>query len=181
MGDNFNPDTDVWATRADTSAKKIKFPMTAWPSTWDKPSYANGILTVTMRMDFDEFKQNYAGAFEGRCQPRSFCSWTEDKTNLTTGGTCGCNASSRFKDLCQDTNNAGENVCAWAQKDIDCPKGGCYGIGFKMGKLTYDAPVSPRPAPVCYPKAGFDVKWLDGGDIAQACKNAPTIPPQFCN
>ena len=98
-----------------------------------------------------------------------------------TGGTCGCNASSPFKDLCQDTNNAGENVCAWAQKDIDCPKGGCYGIGFKMGKLTYDAPVSPRPAPACYPKPGFDVKWLDGGDIAQSCKNAPTIPPQFCN
>ena len=181
VGDSFNPDTDVWATRADTTAKKIKFPMTAWPSTWDRPSYANGILTVTMRMNFDEFTKNYAAAFEGRCQPRSFCSWTPDPSNLKTGGTCGCNPSSPFAALCQDTNNAGENVCAWAQKDIDCPKGGCYGIGFRMGKMTYDAPMSPRPAPVCYPKAGFDVKWLDGGDIAQSCKNAPTIPPQFCN
>lgn len=182
VGDNFNMDSDVWATRASIGTKPVKFTepgATAWPAGWDR-TVTGGVLTVTMRMNFPDFAAAYKGAFGDKCQPRSFCSWTANNT-LPTGGTCSCNGSGAFASLCADTNNAGENVCAWTQKDIDCPAGGCYGIGFKMGKVAYDPPVVPRPAPGCYPKAGWDVPWLKAGDIAQDCKDAPTIPPQFCS
>ncbi len=183
VGDGFDPNTDVWATQADVAGKPVKFtpPGTVtWPAGWEK-AYANGVLTVTMRMNFQAFIDNYNGAFQGRCQPASFCTWTPS-SGLPAGGTCGCTEGGLFTDLCKDTNSAGENVCAWAQKDIDCPKGGCYGIGFKIGStFTYDPPTSPRPAPACYGKAGWDTTWTPAsGGIAQSCTSAPTIPPQFC-
>jgi hypothetical protein len=185
VGDGFNPATDVWATQADISTKPMKFtpppgsPPTpegkvpiAWPETWGKPSVVNGVLTITMSMDFADFRTKYYGAFEGRCQPRSFCQWNPDRqnSNLPQGGTCSCKSGGPFSDVCGDKNNAGEDVCAWAQKDIDCPSGGCFGIGFKMGTVAYDPVVSPRPAPEPFPTAGWDRKFVAApASLAQSC------------
>jgi hypothetical protein len=191
VGTPFDPNTDVWATRADTKSQPVTFspPQNmAWPPGWGR-SYdsAKGVLTVTMNMGFPEFATNYNGAFKENCKPASFCTWTESRGN-PQGGTCGCTPSGRYFGLCSDTNTAGENVCAWSQKDVDCPVGGCYGIGFKTGStFVYDpAPAAnPRPARACFPKdAAWNVKYIDAAPglagAAPICTNAPKLPLQFC-
>ena len=154
----------------------------AWPSGWGR-SYnaATGVLTVTMNMGFPEFATAYKSAFKDNCQPSSFCTWTEGKT----GGTCGCNASGPFAALCADKNKAGEDVCAWSQKDVDCPSGGCYGIGFRTGStFVYDPAVESRPGQSCIPKdAAWNVPFVPApGGIAQNCPNTAQDPVliNFC-
>ena len=65
-----------------------------WPSTsgsqaaaYDK---ATGIVTVTMNMNFSEFKDAYDKTAKTCCLPESFCSWTGDDTEAQ-GGKCSCN------------------------------------------------------------------------------------------
>ena len=185
VGSPFDPNTDVWATRADIQKDPVTFSppnYVAWPSGWGR-SYdaATGVLTVTMNMSFPEFATAYKGAFKENCQPSSFCTWTEGKT----GGACGCNPTGPFASLCADKNKAGEDVCAWSQKDVDCPTGGCYGIGFKTGAtFVYDPPVSPRPGQACLPKnAAWNVPFVPApGGIAQSCPNTAKDPVliNFC-
>jgi len=105
------------------------------------------------------------------------------------GGTCGCTPAGKnslFATACNELNHAGENVCAWSQKDVDCPLGGCYGIGFKTGTtFVYDPPVKARPKLACYPKdAVWNVQYVkaDPPGIAgptPVCTDAPKLPLQF--
>lgn len=151
VGANFNKDdpAQLWATQVDVRGVPFQVHPAAWPETWTTEYDGNGVLTVTMNMNFAAFKTNYLAKFEELCQPGTFCQWTPSKT-LPTGGTCGCKTDGLFADRCADASKAGANVCtAWAQKDVDCPKGGCYGIGFKMADMTYD--VDKRPAPKPFP------------------------------
>ena len=194
VGTPFDPNTDVWATRADVKSQPVTFSppsIVAWPAGWGR-SYdaAKGVLTVTMNMGFPDFATNYNKAFKENCMPASFCTWT--RGNNPQGGTCGCTPTGPFAlyaNLCNDTNTAGENVCAWSQKDVDCPVGGCYGIGFKTGSTFVYDPVpaaNPRPAQVCFPKdAAWNVSYIDAAPgLAGAepiCTNAPKLPLQFCN
>jgi len=171
VGDGFDIDNagQLWATRIKIGNFPFSKPEAeTWPTEWTK-QYANGILTVTLNMNFDGFNKNYKNTFQDLCAPSSFCSWTPDD-KLPNGGTCGCNTTGVFATQCGDLNNSHQNVCAaWAQKDVDCPKDGCYGIGFKMAKMTYD--VDKRPPAEDYPKG---LPWFrpfvkaEGG-IAQSC------------
>ncbi|MFO1325182.1 MAG: G8 domain-containing protein [Burkholderiales bacterium] len=172
VGDNFDKDNSehLWATRARVQGVPFTLdPIATWPTAWTK-EYANGVLTVTMKMNtYDDFKANYKAAFEGNCQPRNFCSWSANDA-LPTGGTCGCNANGIFSKNCGDTNAEGKDICAaWALKDVDCPKGGCYGFGFKMGKMTYG--VDKRPKPETYPPGPpWTIPWTNAANgIAQSC------------
>lgn len=185
VGDGFDPENDVWATQANISGAPSFSPkgQVDWASTGWAKSYANGILTVTMNMGFKQFQDNYNKVFQANCQPASFCSW-QPNSRLPQGGTCGCNATGLYADLCNDKSADGGNVCTWAQRTVDCPAGGCYGIAFKTGTtFVYDPPVSPRPAQACFPKdAKWNVTYVPAQNgIAQSCTNAPKLPLQFCN
>ena len=94
--------------------------------------------------DFDEFSKTTRARSKAGASRAASARGRRDNANLATGGTCGCNASSPFEAV-PDTNNAGENVCAWAQKDIDCPQGGCYGYRLQDGEDDLRRAVSPRP------------------------------------
>jgi hypothetical protein len=171
VGENFNPDDleQLWATRADVRGVPYKInEVNPLPKSWTK-KYANGVLEITMTMkDFDGFNDNYKAAFQDNCQPGNFCSWSSNAA-LPTGGTCGCNASSPFAKQCGDLNNAGENVCAWAQKAVDCPKGGCYGIGFKMATMTYDTVKPPEPGTFPAGLPWFTDFTPAANGVAQSC------------
>jgi hypothetical protein len=186
VGTPFDPNKDVWATRADIRTGPVTFSppnYVAWPLGWGR-SYnsATGVLTVTMNMGFPDFATAYNNTFKENCQPSSFCTWTDGRSG---GGTCGCNTTGPFANECADRNKAGENVCAWSQKDVDCPSGGCYGFGFKTGStFVYDPPVNPRPKQACFPKdAIWNVNYVPApGGIAQNCpdpKNPVLI--NFCS
>lgn len=186
VGSPFDPNTDVWATRANIAGDPIKFTApdaVAWPAGWTR-TYSNGILTISMPMNFPDFQTKYLASFQENCQPSSFCTWMPN-TRLPAGGTCGCNPNSPFAALCADASASGKNVCEWSQKDVDCPSGGCYGIGFKTGTtFTYDQGAALRPAQSCL-KAGdpkWDVKFVPAvPGMAQSCTDAPLLPTQFCN
>jgi len=172
VGEGFEKDNPeyLWATRARVQGVPFALDrISDWPTGWTK-EYADGVLTVKMQMNgYDAFKANYKATFEDICQPRNFCSWTPNDS-LPTGGTCGCNSSSIFAKNCGDLNHAGQTVCAaWGQKDIDCPKGGCYGIGFKMAKMTYG--VDKRPKPETYPPGPpWNIPWTNAANgVAQSC------------
>ena len=184
VGTGFDPNVDVWASRADVSVKPPVFGgpgAQPWPSGWTRDyDPVTGVLTVTMDMSFLEFATNYNAAYEGRCQPASFCSWDG------AAKSCGCNPASRQLGLCQDPSNNGKDVCSWAMADVDCPKGGCYGIGFKMSSQFVTDKTSPRPAAACFNKVknpGFDVMFKSPADptLAGSCEKSPTLPSQFCN
>jgi hypothetical protein len=191
VGKPFDPNTDVWATRASTNGVPVEFanPL-AWPPGWGRSYDSNsGVLTVTMNMGFPGFATDYNKAFKDNCQPRSFCTWEgrTDPLHPERGGTCSCNMSGPFSGVCADKNTAGEDVCAWSQKDVDCPNGGCFGFGFKTGAtFVYNPAPSPRPSPSCLkPNSAWNVTYIDAAPglagAAPICTNAPKlVPPKFC-
>jgi len=193
VGKPFDANTDVWATRANTKAIPVTFSAPnslAWPSGWGR-SYnsTTGVLTVTMNMGFPGFADDYNKSFKDNCQPPSFCKWDTNRTDPLhpeRGGSCTCNPAGPFATVCQDTNTAKEDVCAWSQKDVDCPSGGCWGIGFKTGDtFDYDQVASPRPAQACFPNnAKWNVTYVDAAPglagAAPICTNAPKLPLNFC-
>jgi hypothetical protein len=144
VGPGFNPSTDVFAARADISGSPTQFTPDQWPATWSKQYDPNsGVLTVTMNMDFDEFKTDYNASGQDLCKPQNFCSLQ------STTKSCGCalpSSDGLFKD-CQA-------ICGkWAGKDVDCPKGRCFGFGVKLpsGFTTGPKPNLP-PSPQCFPQ-----------------------------
>jgi hypothetical protein len=83
---------------------------------WIQKSYnpANGVLTVVIDLSgqagvFTADKPNF-------CQPRTYCSIHGD-------GSCGCAPGSACKE---------DSVCAWSNKEIDCPIAGCFGFSVTM-------------------------------------------------
>jgi hypothetical protein len=88
------------------------------------------------------------------CQPHTYC------TKVAGAGktTCGCDEKKLgalgllnpfYKNVCK-------NICEhWAVKDLDCPKGGCYGFKFTMPQGSPQAfeakDQMERPRPVVYP------------------------------
>ncbi|MGA9720137.1 MAG: chitobiase/beta-hexosaminidase C-terminal domain-containing protein [Acidobacteriaceae bacterium] len=75
---------------------------------------ASGVLSLTVDL------KNQGPVFEGDrpkfCQPTTYCSIHSD-------GSCGCKAGSGCND---------DSVCAWSNKEIDCPIEGCFGFSVKL-------------------------------------------------
>ena len=159
---DFHSDTDVVAVKANTDGDPVTFDESTFPpsgSSWTKsydcdsnPNNCKGILTVTMDMNFGDFKSNYGNAAEYDCQPATFCSWNSDSKS------CGCalNQSDSLFGQCQA-------VCSqWTQKDVKCPielnkdnkmVTACYGFGVKFpDSFVAMDQQGVKPAPGCYPK-----------------------------
>ena len=83
-GFNSDPNTgDLYAVQVDVSSSPLvptKKGAIKWP--WPKPEYKDGILTVTMDMNFGDFQNNYNNAVNNKCKPETFCS--------SSGSTCSC-------------------------------------------------------------------------------------------
>jgi hypothetical protein len=168
VGPGFKVADDFFPVQANVKpGTPIYTKLATLPSTWPKPTVdADGILTVTMDMGFNEFKTNYDSERAGKCGPASFCS--------PQGQSCGCAANAI---------GCTPGVCQWAVKDVDCPTGGCYGFGFKLPNgFTTDLPV-PRPKPDNFAKDAktWDVPWVAASQslAGTRCYNAPKNPDNF--
>lgn len=133
---------EVKMIRAVLNTGNFKISQHSFPSSWGDPGYDSdtGLLTVTMNMDFDEFKTNYQNAKKDGCQPANFCRWDDSSKQCKS-------ALSDKNDLYSESiekNAQGEEaICSWAVKDIECPKGGCYGFSVKMTGVEGDFEIGP--------------------------------------
>jgi hypothetical protein len=93
----------------------------------------SGVLSLTI--DLKDQSKVFNDDRPEFCQPRTYCSPRGD-------GSCGCAAGSNCTD---------DSVCAWSNKEIDCPIGGCFGFSVK---LPADFPVAglnlPAPKPTLF-------------------------------
>lgn len=165
----------VQSERTKIPGAKIKFTdKITWPDVWKK-DYNDGILTVTMNMNFATFKMDYNDSISGRCQPVSMCEWKNSQ--------CQCNASSQSY-LPDDCKNNLTGICSWAVKDIDYPDKGAYGFSFTLpDKFAYTT--TPPPNVACFTKAKnpeWDVSFKAAkGDVAGDCEyKKPPPSPEFC-
>ena len=95
---------------------------------------ASGVLSLTVDL------KNQGPVFEGDrpkfCQPTTYCSIHSD-------GSCGCKAGSGCND---------DSVCAWSNKEIDCPIEGCFGFSVKLpANFPAAGQNLPTPQPACLP------------------------------
>ncbi|MBA3916442.1 MAG: hypothetical protein H0X25_21880 [Acidobacteriales bacterium] len=83
---------------------------------WITKSYnsVNGVLTVVI--DLSSQAQTFANDRPKFCQPQTYCSIHND-------GSCGCAPGSSCND---------DSVCAFSNKEIDCPIAGCFGFSVTM-------------------------------------------------
>ena len=209
VGPGFNADvtkadSDLKLVRADIAAKKIVFTNEDWPPEWGTPTYKNGVLSVTVNMNFQEFIDAYNNERMDSCQPKSFCTWTGSATT----GSCGCNANAvdypdaNLINECKGTNdsnippNAPSKplpLCSWSTTDVVCPVGGCYGFSFKLpaefpgpkpglppaGKCFPGPMATPTPSPWNTPFVAASMT-LSGGLPPAGCYYSPTPNPDFC-
>jgi cell migration-inducing and hyaluronan-binding protein len=136
-------------------------------------SYSGDILTVTLDTNFDQFRTNYTAAAQAKCQPQNLCSWNSGSSS------CGCvlNQNDPLYGQC----NA---VCTkWTAKDIDCPKGGCYGFEFYLDPNFKPLDQAQVPAPVCLKQsdAGWDINFVPATKpLAGSCFYNSLPGSQFC-
>ncbi|MGB8770821.1 MAG: G8 domain-containing protein [Candidatus Korobacteraceae bacterium] len=173
-GFNSDPNTgDLYAVQVDVSSSPLvptKKGAIKWP--WPKPEYKDGILTVTMDMNFGDFQNNYNNAVNNKCKPETFCS--------SSGSTCSCalDQSNELYPQCQA-------VCStWTKKDVACPTGGCYGFAFHLPDgFEANGQGTPPPASMCYPN---DSNWnvpfnpADKNLAGSQCYYSPPPKGTFC-
>ena len=163
VGTGFNPadTTQLWVARVNKEQTPFTFAQDtadtlsqcgsqkpgsdfAWCYDYDSTT---GVLTVSMNMNFSEFKQNYAEAVAEHCQPSSYCSWNGSNKS------CGCALPSgdpRYGE-CQNacSNWAGKSIdCPWDSTDFGSPTGACYGFGVKLPS-TFEANDQAAPTGTC--------------------------------
>ncbi len=185
-----NPDLKL--IRAHIATKKITFTNEAWPKEWGTPTYKDGVLTVTVDMNFTKFVDNYNASRKDACQPDSFCHWSGDAST----GSCGCHASlvdypdQNLINECEGTNGGKLPLCSWSVADVTCPKGGCYGFSFTLpGGFTRGAKAGLPPAPECFPgppkppDSPWNVPFASPSPdptIAGTCQYKSLPSPDFC-
>ncbi len=164
-----------------------------WPGWFHHYDPSTGILRVTMDMSqVSDFQTNYSAEQKDRCQPTSFCEW-DDSHNKPGDNPCQC-ATNPFPSYLTglgETNPLNEctaqnsKICSWAVKDLDCPAGGCYGLGITMSPnfVTSNSPPNPAPAATCFSKTKdpkWNVAWNPNTNTADICHYADPPAGQFC-
>ena len=176
VGPGFNLSTDVFAARADISGSPTKFTTDPWPASWSKQyNPSSGVLTVTMNMDFDEFKTDYSASGQNQCQPQNFCSWKP------AAKSCGCAlpSSDGLFSECQ-------SVCGkWTAKDVDCPQGRCFGFGVTLPSgFTNGSKPNLPPSSQCFPQNDdWNTPFTPASPsvAGKACYYSSLPEPKFCS
>jgi hypothetical protein len=190
-------DTNVKFGYVDISTAKYRFSAanggalpSGWSSNYDPQS---GILTLIANMsgiksafDLNSIVPNSKPPVtlgQTLCQPATMCSWV---TNAGAGS-CQCNPNSPYYNLCNQKNPAGQTVCSWSVKDLDCPAQGCPSFQITFPSSQYfaadDSDQRPRPQSFDFQPigpTGFD--WnvnfnLENSDIAGAQCTYTEQPP----
>ena len=131
---DWNPDTNVKMVRVALPSFPYQFiEETTWPTTWkrDTDGMGNGydpttgIETITVDMNgYADFLTDFNLSKSNECAPASFCKPVGESPNTT----CTCQLSNTdplFND-CQ-------SVCTnWANKDVPCPDGKCFGFAVTL-------------------------------------------------
>jgi hypothetical protein len=139
-------------------------PRGALPSQWTT-SYdqTTGILSVSMDMSIADFQTNYTKELQSLCQPNSFCALQSDKS-------CGCNLllnitndpyQHSLYEQCKADKSGQSPICHFAQTDVKCPAGGCYGFAVTLAPDFSNAnPVPPPPAQCAQATGPFNLPFL---------------------
>ena len=182
---NENDPQIVNAVGANIATREVKFSQIpgfgSWASTgWDRKYDSNtGILTVTV--DMANFDKNFADAKIESCRPSSFCE--------PSGGSCKCSSTLASEDPELFAECQRIDICRWSGNDPDCPVFDisgvptplCLGFGFTMPSTFVADDTDHRPAPIPFPRAGWDVPWTKVGPslAGQECSIFPTPPSNF--
>jgi hypothetical protein len=168
-------ETNVFPTRVLPNVSHFEFredPPPPWPSTWMRAyDPATGILTVTVDMDFDAFRDELRRAERDFCLPPSFCELKD--------GACRCKDDGPDAALCKDSNICGR----WAGKDIDWPDGGAYGFGIKFPTSFVADDADHRPTSTCVKKTepGWNTPLVRvPAKVAGDCADTPIPEARFC-
>ena len=183
----WNPDTNVKMVRVALPSFPYQFTeeMT-WPTTWKRDTDGTGngydpttgIETITVDMNgYADFLTDFNLSKSNECAPTTFCKPVGESPNTT----CTCQLSNTdplFND-CQ-------SICTnWANKDVACPDGKCFGFAVTLSDQFDTIPKSqprPQPTPGCFPNDVFNIPVTPAApELAGSCAN-PLLPiTQSCN
>ena len=184
--DPTDPNT-VWMVQGDIGKKPIPFTKQSLPTGWitgkDAYNATTGILTVTIDLSTvtsiggKSLTALYKEARKNNCKPETYCTWDAGKD--TDPGTC----KDLFPLSSVEPGAKADEICRWGGADLDCPDGGCVGIGFKTAdtfKNSDDAGFAPPTPPASIPalcstiakKSPFDIPL-----VQVSAGNCPRLGP----
>jgi len=192
--ESFNPKNYVNPVRVNIQTDDLQFVPSPWnglvvdPDGYDSKS---GVLTV--KVDFEEFANDFIESREDNCQPKSFCG--------LEGSECKCSKELMNSDPELYEQCTQGNICrTWGGKDVDCPLflfpsappnppsvrklPGCLGFSVEMDKKLFKADNKDHlPQSQCFPEedpwnVNFDRAEM--GIAGPACKDTPIPFSTFC-
>jgi hypothetical protein len=198
---DFTPTTNVQMVRARFPSFPYIFKQGTWPTAdaavnfagWkrdatesDDPSVgynsSTGIETIVVDMNnYKIFTDDYNDSKTNECAPANFCAPMNREGMPEAPKICACQLD-KTDPLFSDC----QYVCSnWANKDVKCPDGKCFGFSIKLTKNFTTIPQgdpSPQPTPECFPNNIFNISVTNvGGDLAGQCSTAVIPPFQMCN
>jgi cell migration-inducing and hyaluronan-binding protein len=187
----WDPKTNVKMVRAEFPSFPYIFNQGTWPTANAGENFAGwkrdatdgagagynsttGIETIIVDMNnYKTFSDDYNTSKANECAPAGFCA--------LEGSQCKCQLDSNdplFNDC--------DSVCGkWANKDIKCPNGKCFGFSVTLSDKFETIPkaeVRPQPTPGCFPNDIFNISVTNvGAGLAGDCSTAVIPPFQACN
>jgi len=175
------PDTNVQLVRAEFPGFPYHFTEGIWPTQWKRDTDnkgngydpSTGIETITVDMNgYAEFLTDFNTSKAKECAPASFCA---PENNV-----CKCQLD-KLDPLLNDC----QSVCTnWANKDVPCPNGKCFGFSVTLSPDFAPIPkdqARPQPTPGCFPNNIFNIPVMPASlELAGTCAN-PLLPiTQLC-
>ncbi len=178
---NWKPVQNVKMVRVGLPSFPYQFKQGNWPTQWkrDTDSDGNGydpgtgIETLTVDMNgYDIFSTDFNKSKANECVPANFCA--------PVSNACTCQL-----DKLDPLFNDCQSVCTnWANKDVPCPDGKCFGFSVTLSPdfapIPKDQP-RPQPTPGCFPNKIFNIPVMPASlELAGTCAN-PLLPiTQLC-
>ncbi len=187
----WDPKTNVKMVRAEFPSFPYIFNQGTWPTANAGENFAGwkrdatdgagagynsttGIETIIVDMNnYKTFSDDYNTSKANECAPAGFCA--------LEGSQCKCQL-----DPNDPLFNDCDSVCGkWANKDIKCPNGKCFGFSVTLSDKFETIPkaeVRPQPTPGCFPNDIFNISVTNvGAGLAGDCSTAVIPPFQACN
>ena len=178
---NWKPTEKVQMVRVGLPSFPYQFEDGTWPTQWKRDvsdgggagyNPDTGIETITIDMNgYTAFSDDFNLSKSNECAPVSFCAPVGTAPNTT----CTCKL-----DKMDPLFNDCQSVCTnWANKDVACPDGKCFGFGVTLSDKFDTIPKGqprPQPAPECFPNNIFNIGVTPADpSLAGTCAN-PLLP-----